>query len=159
MWFEINNLIVMVIMLHFLFSSHYFQNTFTINLANLLVPLSIWTLLHLPHHIPSYWLWNLSAQGSSLQKWLITSLKGGLPSTKRPVLVAWNGSNTSPSNLRTQMSTSKSLIVVIQSSPLSTTPRLVADSFCNLTGVCGTDVHSLRSALFPTDYPCCAGHE
>lgn len=26
-------------------------------------------------------------------------------------------------------------------------------------GVCGTDVHSLRSGLFPTDYPCCAGHE
>jgi len=26
-------------------------------------------------------------------------------------------------------------------------------------GVCGTDVHSLRSGLFPTDFPCCAGHE
>ena len=38
-------------------------------------------------------------------------------------------------------------------------PHLVADSICNISGVCGSDVHALRSALFPTDYPCCAGHE
>lgn len=28
-----------------------------------------------------------------------------------------------------------------------------------ILGVCGSDIHSLRSGLFPTDYPCCAGHE
>lgn len=26
-------------------------------------------------------------------------------------------------------------------------------------GVCGSDLHALRSGLWPTDYPCCVGHE
>lgn len=26
-------------------------------------------------------------------------------------------------------------------------------------GICGSDLHTLRSGWKPTDYPCCVGHE
>lgn len=35
----------------------------------------------------------------------------------------------------------------------------VADVSYESLGVCGSDVHALRSNWFPVDYPCCAGHE
>lgn len=37
--------------------------------------------------------------------------------------------------------------------------REVADALYEPLGICGSDVHALRSNWFPTDYPCCAGHE
>ena len=27
------------------------------------------------------------------------------------------------------------------------------------TGICGSDIHTLRSGWKPTDYPCCVGRE
>lgn len=50
---------------------------------------------------------------------------------------------------------SKSLTAVCHSSPIFAALNVADESL----GVCGSDVHSLRSGLFPTDFPVCVGHE